>query len=89
MPNTPGGLAHVETAFIVKELRGQGYGQKLYLAAAAEVKKRGYRGVASVVSHGRSADANALWRRLERTGRVRAETTGRFHVPLQVLERRR
>ena len=81
---------HVEEIWVSYDLRGLGYGQRLYLAGVAEAKKRGFRGITSNPS-GRNAMSNAAWKRLERTGRVRAEirTTGAGSYARQVFERMR
>lgn len=60
----------VETITLDTELRGKGWGQKMYLAAADWAKSHGYKGILSVAD-ARSAAASRAWDALRRkTGRV-------------------
>jgi GNAT superfamily N-acetyltransferase len=91
LPREKGQPAQVDTIILNSDLRRKGYGHQLYLRAAEEVKKRGYSGLSSLpraFGGSRSMYAERAWRRLVKTGRVRAHTTsgGFTH---QVLERRR
>ena len=87
-PPKGGEFLQVEEIWVAYDLRGKGYGQRLYLAGNAEAKKRGYRGIASNPS-GRNPLSNAAWARLVKTGRVRTETrqTGAGSYVRQVFER--
>lgn len=79
--------AEVSEIVVSKSLHGKGYGQKLYLAAAAEVKKMGYAGLQSSLVTSRSAMASRAWDALTRKGKAKRVKTDRGYE-FDVLEAR-
>jgi len=70
--------AAVSEIYIAKNLRGKGYGQKLYLAAAAEAKKMGYPGLKSSLVTSRSDLASRAWASLTNKGKAKRVQRDRF-----------
>lgn len=79
--------AEVSEISISKSLQGKGYGQKLYLAAAAEAKKMGYAGLKSSLVTSRTDKASRAWDALTRKGKAKRVKTDRGYE-FDVLEAR-